>query len=136
MGKIMDFFTKNKNYVIAVIVLLLLIGIFVGGIMIGKGNKTNQDLKQTEKQLTTDIKKDKQEVTTSKKEASSLIDSAAIYLEFAKRKANDATTINNTINNTNNESKKNISHIDSLSNDSNVILFSKLAQEYINSTTN
>ena len=25
MGKIMDFFTKNKNYVIAVIVLLLLI---------------------------------------------------------------------------------------------------------------
>ena len=131
MGKITDFLSKYKNYVIGIIILLFVIGLFVGGIFIGKGIKANQDLKQTESTLKNDIKTTEIQVKSTTKNAQILIDSAGIYEAYAIKQGIKAAQINTQINNKTNETQTNINHIDALSHDSIVILFSRYAKEYI-----
>ena len=134
MDKVMTFLTKYKNFFLAGIVILLLLGIFVGGFMAGKGKQKAEDLKAQEKVLTNDIKNQQAIVNSSTKSANELIDSAGIYESFARNQAFVIANNNIKIKNVKNDTKTHINNIDVLSNDSNVHLFSGLAQEYIDAS--
>ena len=95
---------------------------------------SNSNLKQIEKSLKKDIKQTEAEIKTSTKNAKSLIDSAGIYEEFALRQAVETQKIRNKTKKVISDGKKIIDNVDNLSKQENMKLFSKLAQEYIDST--
>ena len=134
MGQIISFLTKYKNYFLVGIVVLLLVGIFVGGFMYGKGRQEEKDLKAKETALKNDIKTQQQIVNSSTKSAVTLIDSAGIYESFARKQAQVTEKIHGQVVLIKNDTKTKINDIDKLSRDSNVVLFSKYAQDYIDSS--
>lgn len=134
MGKVTDFLSKNKTYIMLGIIIFLIVLIFVGGIMIGKGIKAQQELKAEANALKADIKQNELIIKSSSKNAQTLIDSAGIYESFARKQALITGQIHSQTNKIKNETQKSIHDIDGLSRDSNVSLFSKYAQEYIDSS--
>ena len=135
MDKIIAFLTKYKNWFLAGIVILLILGVFVGGFVAGKSKQKAEDLKAQESALKADIKAQQNIVTTSTAAATNLIDSAGIYEAFARKQSAITQKTTAQIKKQKNDTQQNISNIDHLSNDSNVHLFSRLAQDYINSPT-
>lgn len=134
MGQAKDFLDNNKIYIMLGIITFLVIVIFVGGVMLGKGIKSQQELKASEKALKEEIRQADIIIKSSTKNAQLLVDSAEIYKEYAKRQGLVTEKIHTQINKVKNETQKNINNIDLLSRDSNVVLFSRYAQEYIDST--
>ena len=132
--KTFNVFENNKNVIIVVIILIFVISLFVGGIFLGKRMGSNSNLKQIEKSLKKDIKQTEAEIKTSTKNAKSLIDSAGIYEEFALRQAVETQKRRNKTKKVISDCKKIIDNVDNLSKQENMKLFSKLAQEYIDST--
>ena len=130
----MEFLNKNKTYIMMGIIIFFIIVIFVGGIMLGKSMKEAQGLRASEKELKSEIELINKREKSSELNAQALIDSAGIYEAMAKKQAIITQKTNEQINNIQNETQKNINNIDFLSRDINVDLFSKYAQEYIDSS--
>ena len=133
MDKIMAFLTKYKNWLLAGLVTLLLIGLFVGGFVAGKNKQKSEDLKAQESALKSDIKTQENIIKASTKNADALIDSAGIYESFARKQAKVTDKIHGQTVVVINNAKQDMSNIDKLSKDSNVALFSKFAKEYLDS---
>lgn len=126
----MTFITNNKNWFLTGIIILMLGGLFIGGFFAGKSHQKDEDLKSIETSLKLDIKKQKGIVTSSESNASNLIDIAGIYEKMAAAQSVVVEKDNIIIKNKSNEIKTNIAHVDALSDDSNIILFTKLAEQY------
>jgi hypothetical protein len=130
------FITKFKNWFLAGIIILTIGGLFIGGFLAGKSHQKDEDLKSIETSLKIDVKKQQGIIASSETNASILIDSSGIYEEMAARQSVVVEKDNITIKNKSNEIKTNIAHVDALSNDSNMVLFTKLAEQYSSDTAN
>ena len=94
----------------------------------------DKDLKTTETNLKNDAKQAETDAKNSAKNAQTLIDSAGIFEEFARRQSKVTQSIHDNTDQVKLNGKTDIAKIDKLSKDSNVALFSKLGKEYIDST--
>ena len=128
---------SNKNWIISIIVSVLIIGLFIGGIMLGKGCQKSADLKDREKTIQKDIKTQNQIIKNSEQEAKKDIDSAGIYEEFARRQEIETEKIKTKIKNVKAGGIKDIENVDKNDRIKNIKDFIEhYGEEYEPDTTN
>jgi len=123
----------NRTVLIGAIILFFVVMIFISGLYLGKDIKQTQDFKTADKQRQTLIDSLNNNIKRSESEAKLYRDSSTYYMNLSQ-------SLNQQIGKTNkraifikDETENKIAGVDSLSNDSNVVLFSKLAKEYLES---